>query len=261
MSAGSDHAPFSVDPGQGPELRSSSGLVDWEQEDSPGGGLSARVLRIALNEAMHVRLEAFHAGERVYDELVREAEARSSQILAEAQAEADRILASARSEAERTLSEAIRQAKALHDEAARQALETRAALAELRSQRSTAVRRLWSRLAGSKSEDSADTSAGLSAAASAFPPDPAPPRNRAAQSPSTTGPQPEQAAPPSAPRPFAETVASPAAGKEPPRPEPRGGEAPTGAIPPRGDGQPRESSVAGAASPRKHSWVIPDWLK
>ncbi len=126
-----------------------------EGPEAVGGaaaGLSTEVLRIAFHEAMQARLDAFLAGERVYDELVRAAEARSGQILAEAQAEADRILDNARTEAEQTLVEAVRQTKSLQDEAVRQAWETNLALADLRSQRSTRIHALWTRLTGRSEE-------------------------------------------------------------------------------------------------------------
>lgn len=128
-------------------------------QPSRSGGLTAEVVRIAFQEAMQARLDAFLAGERVYDEMVRAAEARSEEIVAEARAEAGRIVAKARAEAEKTLVEAARQARALHDEAIRQARETDLALAELRSQRSHRIRRLYSRLTGD-TEEAGDPSAG-----------------------------------------------------------------------------------------------------
>lgn len=173
MSAGSDRGPLGAEPGQGPVARPASRLIGAEPEGVKTG-LSTGVLRVALQEAMHARLEAFQAGERIYDELLKEAEARSGQILSEAQAEADRIVANARVEAERTLVDAVQQAKALHDETTRQVWETGIALAEMRSQRSTLVRRLWGRLTG-RSEDAADLPMELPIAAPVTPTPPATP--------------------------------------------------------------------------------------
>ncbi len=269
MTAGMERGPIPTDSGQGPLARPESRLIGIETGGGTTAGLSTGVLRLALQEAMQTRLEAFQAGERIYDELVKEAEARSAQILADAQAEADRIVAAARAEAERTLSDAMQQAKALHDETVRQAWETGAALAELRSQRSTLIRRLWGRLSGQSEEPAeapAEAPAGSPAAIPHFAAstggvaasrvDSAPPSVSSNPVAKPVAPATVETSKPVVTEPprivFEEELLragqaiQPAASPEAPRPQPQtAGRLPDGEMPP----------------PHKTPWVIPDWLK
>jgi len=112
------------------------------------GGARAELLRIAFQEAMQVRMDAFLAGERVYDELVRAAEARCEELLSEARVRADRILSEAQAEADRILLEAVRQARAFQEDSARRAQEVDRTLAEIRTGRSARVQRLLRRIGG-----------------------------------------------------------------------------------------------------------------
>lgn len=153
MSAGMDPELPSADSRQAFAGRSQSTLRGVETEGRAAAKLPLGVLRLALQEAMQVRLEALQAGERLFDELVKEAEVRSGQILADARADAERIVADARAEADRIVGDALQQSRILHDETVRQAWEAGNALVELRSQRSTLVRRLWGRMTGDREED------------------------------------------------------------------------------------------------------------
>lgn len=112
------------------------------------GGARAELLRIAFQEAMQVRMDAFLAGERVYDELVRAAEARCEELLSEARDRADRILSEAQAEADRILLEAVRQARAFQEDSARRTREVDLTLAEIRTGRTARVQRLLRRIGG-----------------------------------------------------------------------------------------------------------------
>jgi hypothetical protein len=259
---------FSLGPGEGTPGRPGAAPDGADTGTPPRGNLSAELLRIAFQEAMQARLEAFLAGERVYDELVKAAEARCEAMLAEARAEANRIISDARAEAEQAIVEAaVRQAGSFHDETVRRALATSLALSGLRSQRSSRIQRLWGQLTG-RPEDAMEPPTEVQASAVGNPSATGGPVVGEPGVPSAGGSTPAGTAGDvgmeAAEVPPAEKPAAPAGGRQSATGGPRGEPAPPAAP----VGTPlRETSGAGNGhgtgpeASQTGSWTVPDWLR